>query len=198
MLPDDAIKGADNQIKKIWESITMREKKYNEDWLIVITTDHGRDAPTGKNHGGQSDRERTTWIVTNTKDLNARFKQTPGVVDILPSILNHMNLPAPEDVQKELDGVSFIGPVEVADLRAEKMGENVRLTWKNLSNNKNDKVEIYFTETNNFKDGKKDSYKKAGNTTAGAETFTFPATSHSSFYKILVKAPHHYINTWIK
>ncbi|MEJ0030463.1 MAG: alkaline phosphatase family protein [Bacteroidota bacterium] len=70
----NAILNADQQIKKIWDSIKLREQTFNEDWLIVVTTDHGRSADTGKNHGGQSDRERTTWIVTNSTKLNEHFK----------------------------------------------------------------------------------------------------------------------------
>jgi hypothetical protein len=29
-------------------------KYHKEDWLFIITTDHGRDSINGKNHGGQS------------------------------------------------------------------------------------------------------------------------------------------------
>lgn len=61
----DAIKKADEQVGKIWKAIQSREANTKEQWMIVITTDHGRDAETGKNHGGQSDRERTVWISTN-------------------------------------------------------------------------------------------------------------------------------------
>ena len=49
----DAVEVADQQIGKIWTAIQQREKKLDEEWLIIITTDHGRDAATGKDHGGQ-------------------------------------------------------------------------------------------------------------------------------------------------
>jgi predicted AlkP superfamily pyrophosphatase or phosphodiesterase len=39
----EAIKNTDEQIGRIWEAIQYREKNFKEDWLIVITTDHGRD-----------------------------------------------------------------------------------------------------------------------------------------------------------
>ena len=81
---------------------------HDEDWLIVITTDHGRDAETGMDHGGQSDRERTIWIVTNGRNLNSRFSAMPGVVDILPSIVTHMELDMPAQIRAGLDGQSFI------------------------------------------------------------------------------------------
>ncbi|MGC1244324.1 MAG: alkaline phosphatase family protein, partial [Chryseosolibacter sp.] len=37
----EAIRMADKQIGKVWTAIKEREKQFNEDWLIVITTDHG-------------------------------------------------------------------------------------------------------------------------------------------------------------
>jgi arylsulfatase A-like enzyme len=76
--------------------------------MIVITTDHGRDAETGQGHGNQTERERTTWIVTNSDDLNERYYQTPAIVDILPSIAAHLDLEIPANVRDQLDGQSFI------------------------------------------------------------------------------------------
>src|ERR1043166_475711 len=54
---DGAVMMMDKQIQRIWEAIQYREKNFNEDWVIYITTDHGRDL-NGHNHGGQSERER--------------------------------------------------------------------------------------------------------------------------------------------
>ena len=103
-----AVQLMDAQMGAIWSSINDRQDNYDEDWLLVITTDHGRDAATGKGHGGQSERERTTWIVTNSTRLNARFRDMPAIVDILPSIAVHMQLGIPESVQDQLDGQTFI------------------------------------------------------------------------------------------
>lgn len=192
----DAIKGADARIKKIWDATQLREKNFNEDWLIVITTDHGRDATTGKNHGGQSARERTTWIATDSKNLNAHFKQQPAIVDILPSICNHLNLTIPTEVQKELDGVPFIGPVDIADLHAEKKGDQIVLTWKSLSKDKT-ALEISVTESNHFKEGGSDAYTQVGTASIGQQSFSFTPKTQSGFYKILVKSAHQYTNTWV-
>jgi len=99
---------ADMLIGRIWSAIQAREAEDNEDWLIVVTTDHGRDAETGREHGEQSERERTTWIVTNSNRLNAHFREMPAIVDILPSIATHLDLTIPAAVAAELDGQSFI------------------------------------------------------------------------------------------
>ena len=98
----------DGNIGKIWSAIKQRQEAHNEDWLIVVTTDHGRDSVTGKGHGGQSERERTTWIVTNSDKLNDHFTDRPAVVDILPSIVTHLELEMPPAIRGQLDGRSFI------------------------------------------------------------------------------------------
>jgi arylsulfatase A-like enzyme len=105
---DAAVQHADALVGRIWESVKQREAR-GEDWMIVVTTDHGRDAATGKEHGGQSARERTTWIATNEPRLDARFTSgASAVVDIAPSILQHMGIAPPPEVAREFDGVSFL------------------------------------------------------------------------------------------
>lgn len=104
----EALAVTDDQIGKIWSAIKHRQQAYEEDWLIVVTTDHGRDAATGKDHGGQSERERTTWIVTNSDSLNDQFADSPAIVDILPSIVTHLGLDVTPAIREQLDGRSFI------------------------------------------------------------------------------------------
>lgn len=98
----------DANVGKIWKAVQDRQETHDEDWLVIVTTDHGRDDKTGKNHGGQSLRERTTWIATNSGRLNATFDDMPSIVDILPSILKHLAIIPPPTVAAQLDGESFI------------------------------------------------------------------------------------------
>ena len=103
-----AITLMDANVSRIWRSVQARQQTEDEDWLVVITTDHGRDALTGKSHGGQTDRERTIWIATNSTALNEHFRNLPGIVDILPSILTHLEIAVPQAVSEQFDGKSFI------------------------------------------------------------------------------------------
>ena len=103
-----AITLMDANVGRIWRSVQARQQAEDEDWLVVITTDHGRDALTGKSHGGQTDRERTIWIATNSTALNEHFRNLPGIVDILPSILTHLEIAVPQAVSEQFDGKSFI------------------------------------------------------------------------------------------
>ena len=107
---DASVRQADAMVGRVWESVKQREAR-GEDWMIVVTTDHGRDAVTGKDHGGQSARERTTWIATNNPRVDARFKSgASAIVDIAPSILQYMGIAAPTEVAREMEGVSFLRP----------------------------------------------------------------------------------------
>jgi predicted AlkP superfamily pyrophosphatase or phosphodiesterase len=107
---DAAVRQADAQVGRIWSAVQQRQA-LGEDWMIIVTTDHGRDPTTGKGHGGQSTRERTTWIATNARALDARFTSgAAAIVDIAPSILQHLRIAVPAAVVKEMDGVSFLRP----------------------------------------------------------------------------------------
>jgi predicted AlkP superfamily pyrophosphatase or phosphodiesterase len=103
-----AVEHMDGQIGRIWNAVQNRQRAHDEDWLIIVTTDHGRDAKTGQGHGNQTERERTTWIVTNSDVLNEHYDQTPAIVDILPSIATHLQLDIPANILDQLDGQSFI------------------------------------------------------------------------------------------
>ncbi|MBX2914147.1 MAG: alkaline phosphatase family protein [Cyclobacteriaceae bacterium] len=192
----DAIKAADRQIGKIWRAIKEREKKFKEDWLIVITTDHGRDAETGKHHGGQSDRERLTWITTNSKNLNQHFNATPAMVDIMPSIASHLNLTIPEPIRKEMDGVSFVGWVDIAALKATSENDRVLVQWT-LLNPQLDSLTIFTSTTNNFSTGGVDEYQKLRTVSAKDEKFWFKPEADFSFIKIVASTPNQYLNTWV-
>jgi predicted AlkP superfamily pyrophosphatase or phosphodiesterase len=192
----DAVLRADQQIGRIWESIRQRELNNNEDWLIVITTDHGRDSVSGKNHGGQSDRERATWIVTNGKELNDHFRKDPGIVDIYPSVCNHLKVSIPESVAQELDGVSFLGEVDVDDFHGYRQEGKIILRWDRMNKSGEEYGEIFISNTNLFKTGSKDTYTRVDDVSLGNETFSFHA-SDSLFYKILLKTRNQVVNTWV-
>jgi predicted AlkP superfamily pyrophosphatase or phosphodiesterase len=103
-----AVRQADAMVGRLWRAVRQREA-LGEQWMVVVTTDHGRDARTGRGHGGQSARERTTWIVANQRPLTPRFLAgEAAIVDIAPSILRHLRIAAPPAVAREMEGVAFV------------------------------------------------------------------------------------------
>lgn len=191
-----AIQMMDNQMGRIWKSIEYREKSFKEDWLMVVTTDHGRDAKTGKGHGGQSDRERSTWIVTNAKDLNANFNATPGVVDIFPSVARHMDINIPKEQAFEVDGVAFTGKLSVTSPVMQKSAGKIAITWKAIE--KEGKVKIWLATTNHFEKGGRDLYYlmdevEVKNEKAEIDISKYP----SGFCKIVLEGKYNSVNRWI-
>jgi predicted AlkP superfamily pyrophosphatase or phosphodiesterase len=193
---DSAVGFLDGQLKKIWEAIRYRQKNFDEDWAIFITTDHGRDSVSGKNHGGQSDRERSTWIVTNAAELNQYFKDRPGIVDIFSSIAYFMNISIPCEQLMEVDGVSFLGKISAAAPKAAIEGGKIRLQWKAYG--KSGKAKIWLATTNNFKTGGKDEYSLVAETDLSKELAWIDISKiPSSFYKIVIETPDNFLNRWL-
>lgn len=63
---------------------------------------------------------------------------------------------------------------------------------KNFNSGKNNNVEIFVSETNTFKEEGTDDYKKIGEASLTLETYTFTVNSNSTFFKNLLKTPHHF------
>lgn len=193
-----AIEFEDRLMGKIWDAVQERERSFNEDWLVVVTTDHGRSAKDGKGHGGQSDRERSTWIVTNAKNTNTYFKEEkPAVVDIMPTILRFMNLAIDENVLFELDGVPLTGKVDAIALKTKLIDAGLEISWKNRAA-KGEQATLYLTNTNDFANGGKDQYEIIGEVLLKKERLVVPLDDPSGFYKIVLKTPNTILNTWYK
>jgi hypothetical protein len=192
---DDAVQKMDGQIQRIWDAIQYRQKTYDEEWVIYITTDHGRDE-SGYHHGGQSLRERTTWIVTNASDLNKRFKNSPAIVDIMPSIANFLNIHIPRAQLMEIDGIPLTGKLSATDAMARLDAGKILLQWNVL--NKKGKAKIWLATTNHFNTGGKDDYKLVTQVPVanGKATIDVPQQP-AAIYKIVIELPYNFLNRWV-
>jgi hypothetical protein len=193
----ESVNKFDKQIGQIWQAIDHRMKQYEEDWLIIVTTDHGRDQATGKEHGGQSDRERTTWIVTNSQATNTYFRDfRPGIVDILPTIARFMGLTIPLESERELDGVPLTGKVSLVKPNACLNGNRLTIRWQVVDHEGN--VTIWLSTTNLFKDGMSDMYNLVETVPIDKKMATIDIIEYQSeFYKIVLEGQHNMVNTWV-
>jgi hypothetical protein len=193
----EAVKQMDTQIGQIAQAVQERQKKHNEEWLLFITTDHGRDEQTGKSHGGQSLRQRSTWMVTNYPQLNAYARYyTPGIVDIMPSIARFMNISIPGEVSWELDGVPLIGAVSLADVEVNYFQNKLDITWKSIE--PKGAVKIWIATTNEFKTGGKDKYRLMAQVPLEMGHATIDVGSMpSSFYKLVVEGHSNSVSKWV-
>lgn len=57
----DAIRSVDEHVGRLASAVEKRATEHGEDWLVVVTTDHGHVDEGG--HGGSSERERESWVI---------------------------------------------------------------------------------------------------------------------------------------
>jgi len=106
---DRAVRWIDARVLELYSAVKAREQQAaDEDWLVIVTTDHGRKASDGKSHGGQSERERTIWIASNTPRMVSSAERDAAIVDIYPTIVEHMRFDLPDDVAAQLEGQSLL------------------------------------------------------------------------------------------
>ena len=192
-----AIRLMDDQMGRLWKAIQYRQATFAEDWQLFITTDHGRSADTGKNHGGQSDRERSTWIVTNAQGLNNQFRQqTPAIVDIMPTLARHLQLTIPKEQAFELDGTPLTGKLSMVNPQASKQANTISVSWKAVE--PEGATKIWLSTTNNFEEGQRDAYQLMAEVPTKAEAATIDVSRlPAGFYKIVLEARYNCLNRWI-
>lgn len=192
-----AVRIMDKQISRLWSSIQSREKANEEDWQIYITTDHGRDSISGKGHGSQSDRERSTWIVTNAPDVNKYYNNNkPAIVDIMPSIARFMNIAIPRSQLMEIDGTSFTGKLSAVNPTAIMEKNKIVVRWNTLDKQGNAK--IWLATENNYRLGLPDKYVLAATVPLAGQLATLDVTGNKSrFYKIVIETPENFLNCWV-
>lgn len=191
-----AVETGDYEIGKIYDAIKYREKKYNENYLIIVTTDHGRDPHTGRNHGGQTDRERTSWIFTNAKNLNEEFRSPIlNITDITPTILRFMQIAIKTKYTFELDGTPFIGPLTFNRLNEKQENEKtIKLQWKSLLSK--DRIKVWISNSNLFKTGGNDHYYLFKEIKASQNSISIPV--QGDFMKLLLEGTHNSEGIWWK
>lgn len=193
---DEYTQKADLQIERIWQAVQYREKHFDEEWMVVVTTDHGR-TESGYGHGGQSERERTTWIATN-QQVNEHFRKgVLSITDITPSICRFMDFEVPRDVLWEQDGIPFIGPIDISQMKTLPHDNDIILSWKCL--NAKAQVNIYIATDNQYKNGGKDNWIKIATVPAKQEQYNIKHQQipPSKFYKIVIQTENNHLNRWI-
>ena len=99
-----AIEQADIRLGELLSAVEERNSYKNEDWLVLVVTDHGRDAQ-GCGHGAQTFGEKIVFIASN-KELNTHsygslkhsnqgfdglYNFLPQTV-IAPTVLDHLGI----------------------------------------------------------------------------------------------------------
>jgi hypothetical protein len=193
----NAVKMMDKQMGRLFDAISYRQQRFAEDWMLVITTDHGRDEKSGKDHGGQSMRQRSTWMVSSYKPMNdyARYYE-PAIVDIMPTITRFLDMKVPVHTAREVDGVPMIGAVAIANPMLNYIQGNIDIKWNALQ--PAGKVKIWVSTTNAFKTGGTDEYQLLGEVPVSDQHALIDVKAlQSSFYKVVLETETNTVNAWL-
>jgi hypothetical protein len=165
--------------------------------MIVITTDHGRSEKDGRDHGGQSPRQKNGWIATNVKLNNYANYYQPAVVDIMPTIARFMRIDIPVETVRECDGTPLIGPVSLTPPNVNYFQNKLDVSWKSLDTNGT--VKIWVSTTNHFREGGKDNYIVLAEAPVKNKHVVIDVSGITSpFYKVVLEGRNNTTNAWIK
>lgn len=86
----EAIKRVDAHVKSVTDMVAARHEAFGEEWLVILTTDHGHVDEGG--HGGDSARERESWVITwSPDDYTTDWEKELRPEEITPLILQERN-----------------------------------------------------------------------------------------------------------
>ncbi|SHF80469.1 alkaline phosphatase family protein [Streptoalloteichus hindustanus] len=96
-----AIAKQDQQLARILAAVRSRSTYSAENWLVVVTTDHGHTDRGG--HGGCGVAERSTFLLGSGAGLAAGARPIDTrLVDVASTVFRHLGVPA--DAGWKLDG----------------------------------------------------------------------------------------------
>lgn len=86
----ESIEWSDVQVGLLLQALERRPTHAEEDWLILVATDHGRRDDGG--HGGSSKQERRGFIIASGPSRNPgpRVLTPPAIVDVAATALMHL------------------------------------------------------------------------------------------------------------
>lgn len=191
----EAVRLLDLQIGRLWKAIAYRQQHFKENWQIIITTDHGRTEKNGKDHGGQTPRQRTTWIVANTSLNKYAQYYSPGIIDIMPTIARYLHVTLPLESAREIDGIPISGPVSLTRPVINLIQHTLDISWNALDTS--GLVTVWVTTTNLYKTGGADEYHLLASIPCktqhvGVDISNWP----SDFYKVVLEGKYNTTNAW--
>ncbi len=85
-----AIHAVDAEIGKILKALHARPAAAHEDWLILVTTDHGG---SGTSHGHDTPLERTIFVLAQGRAFPpGELRPPPRIIDLAPTIFHHLGI----------------------------------------------------------------------------------------------------------
>ncbi len=100
----EAIERVDGHVGKLLEAIESRPTRQDEDWLVLVTTDHGGSG-TGHSSGHDNPEVACSWLVVSGAAARPGIiGGEHGQVDLVPTALEHLGVEI--DPAWKLDGAA--------------------------------------------------------------------------------------------
>ncbi|HEY8458623.1 MAG TPA: alkaline phosphatase family protein [Actinopolymorphaceae bacterium] len=90
-----AIEESDARIGRILDAIQARPTAADEEWTVIVVTDHGHVDTGG--HGGDSAEERTAWIAAAGPTVPAQAPADLEQADVHAQVLHTLGIPIAPD-----------------------------------------------------------------------------------------------------
>lgn len=114
----NTIESIDVHIGTVIETIEQRPNYSNEDWLVLVTTDHGG---IGTNHGGNSPEEKNVFVIASGKNITPKVVLKDSTV-----IINEIENCLGDSIELKFDGADDF--VQVLPNMIYDFGENQDFT----------------------------------------------------------------------
>jgi predicted AlkP superfamily pyrophosphatase or phosphodiesterase len=98
-----SVERSDERIGRVLDAIRARPSYPDEEWTIVVVTDHGHVEEGG--HGGDTEAERTAWIAASGPTVPRHQPTTLEQADVHPHVLDSLGIAI--DPSWELAGQPF-------------------------------------------------------------------------------------------
>ena len=165
----NAIENKDKNVKQIVESIRNRKSFDKEDWLIIVTTDHG-GSPSGS-HGANSAEDRNIFIILHGDQVEKGEVKLPTfIIDVCATVMRFFDYST-----DKIDGFPF---GLKTDIRKEWtiILKNKRNTVANIYLENDDAIEykgIMSFTYNNHNYGDENTFELKANQTINIKTDVF-------------------------
>ena len=91
-----AIEKVDGQLGRIMAALSERSTHDEEDWLVIVTSDHGGNME-GAHSGGTPEKRTIPFIVSGPSVIGDKPFPAPRNVDVTKTALAHMGVPINEE-----------------------------------------------------------------------------------------------------
>jgi hypothetical protein len=103
------IASTDAQIGQIMTAMEARPDFANEDWLVILTSDHGGSSD-GSHHGGTPEKRTIPFIVAGPLATTVIPQANPRQPDVAATVLTYFGAPLPANYDGHPVGLAPAGP----------------------------------------------------------------------------------------